>query len=116
MTTKEIADRLVSLCRESRNLDAIDELYADDILSLEANEPMREVKGIEGVRGKSAWWIENHEVHGGSVEGPFVNGDQFVVRFKFDITPKATGERVQMDEVGLYEVKDGKIVQETFLY
>ncbi len=116
MTTKEIAERLVSLCREGKNHEAINELYADDIVSLEAQEPMKETKGIEGVQGKNTWWIENHEVHGGSVEGPFVNGDQFVVRFKFDITPKMTGERTQMDEVGLYQVKDGKIVQETFLY
>ncbi|WP_352865345.1 nuclear transport factor 2 family protein [Mesorhizobium sp. M0715] len=55
-------------------------------------------------------------MHGGSVEGPYVNGDQFAVRFKFDITPKATGERVTMDEVGLYTVKNGKITEERFYY
>ncbi len=116
MTTREIADRLVSLCREGKNHVAVNELYADHIVSLEAQEPMKETNGIDGVRGKNTWWAENHEVHGGSVEGPFVNGDQFVVRFNFDVTPKATGERTKLDEVGLYEVKDGKIVQETFLY
>nr|WP_287213810.1 SnoaL-like domain-containing protein [Mesorhizobium sp.] len=38
------------------------------------------------------------------------------MRFKFDITPKATGERVSMDEVGLYTVKNGKIAEERFYY
>ena len=45
-----------------------------------------------------------------------VSGDQFALRFKFDITPKATGERATMDEVGLYTVKDGKITEERFYY
>ena len=56
------------------------------------------------------------QIHGVQVEGPYVNGDQFVVRFKMDLTPKATGERRTMDEVGLYTVKDGKIVEERFFY
>ena len=72
--------------------------------------------GKEALRQKGEWWQANHEVHGGSVEGPYVNGDQFAVRFKFDITPKATGERVTMDEVGVYTVKDGKITEERFYY
>jgi ketosteroid isomerase-like protein len=33
-----------------------------------------------------------------------------------DITPKATGERIMMDEVGVYTVEDGKIVEERFYY
>ena len=73
-------------------------------------------KGKEAVKQKSDWWRENHEVHGGSVEGPFVNGDQFAVYFQMDITPKATGERMTLNEVGLYTVKDGKVVEERFYY
>ncbi|TIO37785.1 MAG: ester cyclase, partial [Mesorhizobium sp.] len=37
-------------------------------------------------------------------------------RFTFDVTPKSTGERVKMDEVGLYTVKNGKISEERFYY
>jgi ketosteroid isomerase-like protein len=32
------------------------------------------------------------------------------------LTPKATGERVTMEEVALYTVKDGKITEERFFY
>ena len=78
--------------------------------------PMAVCEGKEAVKQKSEWWRANHEVHGGSVEGPFVNGDQFAVRFKMDITPKATGERVMMDEIGVYTVEDGKIIEERFYY
>ena len=116
MTTKDIANRLVELCRTGQNVTAVDELYADHIVSLEVADPMKEIHGIEGVRGKNTWWLENHEVHGHSVDGPFVNDDEFAVRFSFDITPKATGTRVTMDEVAVYVVEDGKIVQEKFYY
>ncbi len=57
-------------------------------------------RGKEAVKAKGDWWQANHEVHGATVEGPYVNGDQFVVRFTMEVTPKATGERVTMDEVG----------------
>jgi ketosteroid isomerase-like protein len=45
-----------------------------------------------------------------------VNGDQFVVRFTMDVTPKETGKRVKMDEIGVYTVLNGKIVAERFYY
>ena len=49
------------------------------------------------------------------IEGPYVNGDQFIVRFKMDLTPKG-GQRITMDEVGLYTLKDGLIAEEQFFY
>jgi ketosteroid isomerase-like protein len=33
-----------------------------------------------------------------------------------DVTNKESGQRVQMREVGIYQVKDGKIVREEFAY
>ena len=50
---------------------------------------------------QSAVWNANHEVHDLKVEGPYVHGDQFVVRFKLDVTPKGE-KRIHLDEVGLY--------------
>lgn len=116
MTTMETADQLVALCREGRNLEAIEQLYADDVVSLEVQEPMMIATGKAAVIGKAQWWQSAHEVHSASVDGPWPNGDQFIVRFHFDITVKATGARVTMDEVGLYTVADGKIVHERFFY
>ena len=40
-------------------------------------------------------------------------GDQFVVRFKLDVTPKGQ-KRIHLDEVGLYTVRNGRIVEESF--
>ena len=71
---------------------------------------------IDAVRAKSEWWSGAHEIHSGSAEGPWVNGDQFTVRFKMDVTNKDSGQRIQMDEIALYTVEDGKIIEERFFY
>ena len=117
MTVQDIANDLVALCKAG-DFDAAGQKYwADDVVSIEAMPgDMAEVRGKDAVKGKGDWWSANHEVHSSEVEGPYVNGDQFVVRFKMDLTVKATGERNQMDEVGLYTVRDGKIVEERFFY
>jgi ketosteroid isomerase-like protein len=73
------------------------------------------IKGRAGVEKKGEWWYANHEVHSVKTEGPYMHGDQFVVRFAMEMTPKG-GKRMSMDEVGLYTVKDGKIVEERFFF
>jgi hypothetical protein len=103
-------------------MDAINSLYDKNIVSVEAmgNEQMpREMKGIDKIKGKNQWWYENHEVHGAKIEGPFPNEDRFAVKFHYDVTAKQgpnKGKRFQMDEVGVYTVKNGKIVREEFFY
>ena len=117
MTTNEIAQKLVEQCRNHTEAQALSELYADNAQSIEpmAPEGMDPVtNGIEGIRGKHDWWANTMEVHGGDLEGPFVNGDRFCVIFEIDATDKTTDTRWKMREVGLYEVADGKIVRETF--
>ena len=71
------------------------------------------LKGRKAVEGKGQWWYANHEVHNVKVEGPYVHGDQFVVRFKMEVTPKGK-QPMNLDEVGLYTVQNGKIVEERF--
>ena len=122
MDTKQIGKSLVDLCNQGKNMEAVDKLYSKDIVSVEAaggDQMPREMKGIDKVRGKSEWWYANHEVHGGKAEGPYPNEDRFAVRFHYEITPKVgpmKGKRVNMDEVGIYTVKNGKIVREEFFY
>lgn len=118
----EVGKKLVALCQEGKNLEAINTLYADDIESVEVcgDENMPQVmKGIDAIRGKTQWWYDNHEVHGGSCDGPYPNGDDFICIFEMDITPKAgpmAGKRFQMKEAARYTVKDGKIAREEFYY
>jgi hypothetical protein len=122
MDTKEIGRKLVALCNNGKNLDAIDSLYDKNVVSVEAMsmpDMPQEMKGIDKIKGKNQWWYENNEVHGGKAEGPYPNGDRFAVRFHYDITPKvgpSKGKRTSMDEIGVYTVKGGKIVKEEFFY
>ena len=117
MTTQDIANDLVALCRKGEFMESGEKYWADDVVSIEAGEgDMARMQGKEAVRGKGQWWEANHEVHGVEVEGPYVNGDQFIVRFKMDLTPKESGQRVTMDETALYTVKNGKIAEERFFY
>jgi len=118
-TTAAVAEELVSFCRGGRFMDAVNTLYSPDIVSVESmgNETMpREMKGIDAIRGKNQWWAENHEVNSSVVEGPFVGEDKFSVYYNLDVTFKPTGKRTVMEEMALYEVKDGKIVREQFFY
>ncbi len=119
MTTQEVADQLVKLCREGKFSEAVASLYADDIVSIEAAAPpgqSRESNGLAAVKAKGEWWQANHEVHGAMIEGPLVAGSHFAVTFKFDVTSKPQNKRMKMEEVGVYRVKDGKVVYEEFFY
>jgi ketosteroid isomerase-like protein len=118
MNTEEVGKKLVEICRKGEWMKAIDALYAKDIVSVEANamENMpAEMRGIDQVRGKTEWWEKNMEVHSAKVTGPFVARDTFVVQFDVDVTDKASKKRMQMSEVGIYTVKDGKVAREEFL-
>lgn len=113
---REIAEDLVAMCKAGQFDESGEKYWAEDVVSIEAMPgDMAEIRGKAGVKGKGEWWAANHEIHEVVVEGPYVNGDQFAVRFKMDVTPK-DGERMQMDEVGVYTVKDGKIAEERFFY
>jgi hypothetical protein len=116
MNTQEIAHDLVALCKAGKFGEAGEKYWAEDIRSVEAMGDDAEMCGKSAVRGKGEWWSSTHEIHGMEVQGPYINGDQFAVRFRMDTTFKDTGARQQMDEVALYTVKDGKIAEERFLY
>ncbi len=122
MDTKQVGEKLVSLCSKGKNMEAVESLYSKDIVSVEAMgspEMPAEWRGIDKIKGKNQWWYDNNEVHSAKVEGPFPNNDRFAVKFHWDVTPKAgprKGKRMQMDEVGIYTVKNGKIVREEFFY
>jgi len=122
MNTREVGEKLVSLCQQGQNMDAISELYDKNIESFEATAPpeMLHVKGIDAVRKKNEWWFGNFEINSSKVEGPFVNGKEFATIFEYDITAKGgpdKGKRSQMREIAVYTVNDGgKIVKEEFLY
>lgn len=117
MNTQEVANRLVQLCREGKNFEAMTELYADNIVS---NEPEGVPDGVTSgkaaVLEKSRQWHETvEEIHGGTVSDPVVSDDFFSCALNMDITFKGIG-RMPLSEICVYKVKNGKIVYERFYY
>ena len=118
MNTEEVANKVVELVRKQAWKEALDALYDKDIVSVEARTmdgSSPETRGIDGVRGKTDWWVENMQVHSFKTNGPFVAHDRFVVQYDADVTDKKSNKRMQLSEVGVYTVRNGKIVREEFL-
>lgn len=101
-------------------MEAIEKHYSPNIVSVESagNEQMpKEMKGIEAIKGKNQWWVENNEIHSAEANGPFVGSDdKFAVHFKYETTFKPSGQKMNMEEMALYTVKDGKVAHEHFFY
>jgi hypothetical protein len=118
MNTEEVAQKVVELVRKQAWHEALDTLYDKNIVSIEASASegeSPEKRGIDQVRGKTDWWLENMQVHSFKANGPFFAHDRFVVQYDADVTDKNSNKRMQLSEVGVYTVKDGKIVREEFL-
>ena len=145
----EIGKELVTLCREKKNLEAIDKFYSPAVESIEA-EAIPQIgkvqKGIDKpIRaiaispdhnllaaaghdnslhfwhlGKGNWMNSgvrvNSQIATITTMRYFPNGDQFIIHFTYDVTPKQSGKRMSMSEMGLYTVRDGKIAKEEFFY
>src|SRR5262249_15831428 len=89
MTTAEVANKYVALCRAGKYMEALETLYSADVVSVEAMEfggMQREIHGKDAVRGKNNSWFETNEVHSASVTGPFSSPERFAVVFSFDWT------------------------------
>jgi hypothetical protein len=118
MTTKEIADRLSQLFKEYKWSEAQDELFSQGAMSVEpAHSPgLQTVQGLDNIKKKGVQFNEMvEEMHGGWVGEPIVGGNYIAVAMGMDVTMKGAG-RMQMEEICVYEVKEGKIVKEQFFY
>ncbi|WP_256620032.1 SnoaL-like domain-containing protein [Parvularcula maris] len=117
---RQVAEQLVKGCREGKERENLDKLYAEDATSVEAYagpEMGREVQGLKAIHQKHDWWESTMEELESSTTGPFYHGDdRFSVLFNAKAKNKDTGEVMDMQETATYHVKDGKIVREEFFY
>jgi hypothetical protein len=117
MTTIEIANRLAELCRKGQYDKAQTELYADDAVSIEPYPTPafeKETKGLAAIVEKGRKWESMvKESHSITVSEPLVAGNSFAFSLRMDLTMIEQG-RIDMTELCVYQVKDGKIVSEQF--
>lgn len=90
-----------------------DKHFHPDFVSVEADGSMFE--GRAAVQAKCDWWMGAHQVHSITAEGPFVGPTSFAMQYTIDVEPKdGSWPRMTMTEVGVYHLKDGKVVREEF--
>ena len=118
MTTQEVANRFNELAQTGQWDKIQEELFAENAVSIEPthSQGLPSVEGLDAIREKGKRFGEMvEEMHGGYTSAPVVGGNFFSVAMGMDCTMKGMG-RQKMDEVAVYEVKDGKIVKEQFFY
>jgi hypothetical protein len=117
MTTQEIASRLAELCRQGKFEDAQKELYAEDAISIEAHATHsfdKETKGLQAIVAKAKKFDGMVDaMHRITLSEPLVAKDSFAISMTMDATMKERG-RMEMKELCVYTVKDGKIISEQF--
>lgn len=110
----EVGRDLVALFNADRASEVEKKWWAPDITSIEGMGTA--FVGRKALDAKNHDWFKENTVLGGSAEGPFVGATGFAVKFRIEVKNNATGARTAMDEVGVYTVRDGKIVREEFMY
>ena len=117
-TIHEVALRFNELAQQEKWFEIQDELFADSVKSIDPpNSPyFGYAEGKVAVRKKGEDWVKRIEAaHRRYTSEPVIGGNHFAVGREVDITVQGLG-RIKIDEIMLYEVKDGKIVSEQFFY
>jgi ketosteroid isomerase-like protein len=118
MTNQQVVDRFKELALQEKWFDIQDELFSDNVKSIEpSGSPyFRDVEGKAAVRRKADDFVKRietvHRVHTSEI---LVTGNHIAVARDMDLTVNGHG-RIQIDEIMLYELKDGRIVSEQFFY
>ena len=118
MTTQEVAARFNELAQQEKWFEIEDELFAENVRSIDPpNSPyFGYAEGKTLVRKKGEDWVARVEAaHRLHTTEPVVAGNHFAVGREVDITVQGLG-RIQINEIMLYEVKEGQIVLEQFFY
>jgi len=118
LTTQYVASRFNELAQQEKWFEIQDEFFAENVKSIDppGSPYFKYAEGKAAVRKKGENWVKNIEAaHGRSTTQPIVSGNHFAVGRNVDITVKGFG-RIKIDEIMLYEVKDGQIISEQFFY
>ncbi|SEM75088.1 hypothetical protein SAMN04488505_10644 [Chitinophaga rupis] len=118
LTTQEVAARFHELAQQEKWFEIQDEFFTENVTSTDpADSPyFGYAEGKADVRKKGEDFVKQIEaVHSASTTAPVVGGNHFAVGREMDITVQGYG-RIQINEIMLYEVKDGQIISEQFFY
>src|SRR5688572_16470646 len=112
MTTQEVAARFHELAQQEKWFEIQDEFFSDNVKSIDPPDSpyVGYAEGKVAVREKGEEFVSRIEaVHRAFTTAPVVTGNHFAVGREKDLTVKGHG-RIQINEIMLYEVKDGQII------
>jgi hypothetical protein len=121
MTTQEAAARYHELANQRKFIEIQDTLYDADVVCQEPEKAASMgmaifTNGLEAVKAKgNARRATIETVHSYSCSEPIVAGDFFSVVLKQEVTFKGK-PRIALEEIGIFHVKNDKIVKEQFFY
>jgi hypothetical protein len=118
MTTQEVAARFHELAQQEKWFEIQDEFFAENVKSIDPpHSPyFGYAEGKVAVRKKGEDFVGRiTALHSAKTGEPIVTGNHFAVTREKDITVQPHG-RIQINQIMLYEVKDGEIISEQFFY
>lgn len=111
---KEVAYKLVALCRDWKFPEAQATLFHEDALNMEPDGKV--TRGLPAIMAKEQSFLDSiEEIHLLEISDPVVADDYFAMQLLIDVTIANAGRRTR-NELCLYHVKDGKIIREQFFY
>jgi hypothetical protein len=117
MTIAQIADRVIELCQKGEFETAQKELFSEDAISIEpygTPEFEKETKGLKAILEKGKKFEKMvEETYGLSTSDPLVTGNSFAFALTMDVAMKGR-KRERMQELCVYNIKEGKIISEQF--
>jgi hypothetical protein len=117
-TTQEVAARFHELAQQEKWFEIQDEFFAENVRSIDPSHSpyFGYAEGKAAVRKKGEDFVKRIEaVHRAYTTEPIITGNHFAVGREIDITVQSHG-RIQINQVMLYEVKEGQIILEQFFY
>lgn len=121
MTTQDVANRYCALANQNKWPEILEELCGNDLVNKEPEHVIARgiqptTKGLEAIKAKG---IANRTmieaIHSQYCSAPLVAGNYFTVILSRDITFKGK-PRMNLEEIGIFEIKEGKIITEQFFY
>ena len=121
ITTQEAATRYCELAKQNKWMEILDELCGPDLVNKEPEHVIVRgiqptTKGLDAIKAKgdaNRKMIE--QIHSQHCSAPLVAGNFFTVVLTRDITLKGK-PRMNLEEIAIFELKDGKIISEQFFY
>jgi len=114
MTIQDIATKLTAYCSAGKFNEAYNTLFAQHAKSIEPDGTIAD--GLTAILKKSDFFVATVQFVACEVGEAQIAGNYFSMAQTFHSVIRQTGEKKQMQEIAVYKVENGQIVEERFFY